>query len=54
VEPEETSVTWQRLGKHIPMATNAHATIEEPLEAVFYMVYANVKQDDSILLSGFW
>jgi hypothetical protein len=29
VEPEQTSITTQRLVKHIPAATNTQATIEE-------------------------
>jgi hypothetical protein len=35
LEPEETAVIMQRLGKHIPTATDTHATIEELLDAVF-------------------
>jgi hypothetical protein len=30
VKSEETSIARQVLGKHIPAATNTHATIEEP------------------------
>jgi hypothetical protein len=37
VEPEETVVVRQRLGKHVPTATNTHATTEELLDAVFSM-----------------
>jgi hypothetical protein len=29
MEPEQSSIARQRLGKHIPAATNIHATIEE-------------------------
>jgi hypothetical protein len=29
VGPEQTSIARQRLGKHIPAATNTQATIEE-------------------------
>jgi hypothetical protein len=29
VEQERTSIAMQRLGKHIPSATNTHATTEE-------------------------
>jgi hypothetical protein len=29
LKSEETSIARQRLGKHIPAATNTHATIEE-------------------------
>jgi hypothetical protein len=29
------SVSRQRIGKHVPAATNAHRTIELPLETVF-------------------
>jgi hypothetical protein len=35
VESEETAVAKQRLGKHVPAATNTHTTIEEVLDAVF-------------------
>jgi hypothetical protein len=35
MEPEETSITRQRLSKHVPAATNTQATIEELLEAMF-------------------
>jgi hypothetical protein len=31
VEPEQTSIARQPLDKHIPAATNTHATIEEPV-----------------------
>jgi hypothetical protein len=37
VEPEETAVARQPLGKHVPGATNAHSTIKELLDAVFSM-----------------
>jgi ribosome-interacting GTPase 1 len=37
VEPEETAVAMQRMGKHASAATNQHAAIEELLEMVFYM-----------------
>jgi hypothetical protein len=37
VEPEETAVARQWLGKHAPAATNIHATTEELLDAVFSM-----------------
>jgi hypothetical protein len=37
VEPEDTAVARQRLGKHVQAATNAHATTEELLDAVFSM-----------------
>jgi hypothetical protein len=36
-EPEETAVGRQRLRKHVPAATNTHATTEGLLDAVFYM-----------------
>jgi hypothetical protein len=29
------AVSWQRLGEHIPVATDTHATIEILLETVF-------------------
>jgi hypothetical protein len=35
VEPEETVVASQRLGKHVPAAENTHAETEKLLEAVF-------------------
>jgi hypothetical protein len=35
MEPEETSIARQRLGKHIPAATNTQATLKEFLETVF-------------------
>jgi hypothetical protein len=31
VEPEQTPIARQRLGKHIYAATNTQATIEEPV-----------------------
>jgi hypothetical protein len=37
VEPEETTVAWQRLVEHVPAATNTHSTIEELLDAVLSM-----------------
>jgi hypothetical protein len=34
VEPEETAIVLQHLGKHVPTTTtNTHATVEEALEA---------------------
>jgi hypothetical protein len=33
---ETTFVSRQRLGKHVPVATYTHATIQVPLETVFY------------------
>jgi hypothetical protein len=39
VEPEEMVVARQQLSKHVPMATNTHATTEELLDAVFYVVH---------------
>jgi hypothetical protein len=38
LEPEETAVAVQQLGKHVPMVTNTHATIEGLLDAVFSML----------------
>jgi hypothetical protein len=38
VEPEESAVARQRLGKHVPAAKNTYATIEELLDAVFSVV----------------
>jgi hypothetical protein len=35
VEPEVMAIAKEWLGKHVSMATNTHATIEELLEAVF-------------------
>jgi hypothetical protein len=37
VEQEETSVAKQWLGKHVPLATNMYATIEELLDVAFCM-----------------
>jgi hypothetical protein len=37
VEPEEWDVTMQRLDKHVSMAMDTHATIEEMLETMFSM-----------------
>jgi hypothetical protein len=36
-EQKETTVARERLGKHVPVATDTQATIEELLEAVFSM-----------------
>jgi hypothetical protein len=33
------NVARQRLGKHLPAATNTHATVEELFDVVFYMPY---------------
>jgi hypothetical protein len=38
VEPEETAVARQRLSKHIPSATNAHARIEEHFHMLFSLL----------------
>jgi hypothetical protein len=35
VQPEETVVASQRLGKHVPAATNIYATIQEMSDPVF-------------------
>jgi hypothetical protein len=35
VEPEETFITRQRLGKHVPAGTNTQATIKVLLETMF-------------------
>jgi hypothetical protein len=37
VEREETAIASQRLGEHAPAATDAHATMEELVDAVFSM-----------------
>jgi hypothetical protein len=37
VEPEETSTARHRLGKQVSAATDTQATIENLLEAVFYI-----------------
>jgi hypothetical protein len=37
MEPEETVVSRQRLGKHVLAANNTHGTTEELLDAVFSM-----------------
>jgi hypothetical protein len=40
VEPEETTVARQRLGKHVPIATDTH--VKELLGAVFvYVVHVS-------------
>jgi hypothetical protein len=36
------AVARQRRGKHVSVATNKYAIMEEFLEAVFYMVHAEV------------
>jgi hypothetical protein len=38
VEPEETAVARQWLGKNLPAKADTHATIEELLDAVFSML----------------
>jgi hypothetical protein len=40
-EPEEKSVARQRLDKHICVATNAHETTEELLDAAFSMRFVS-------------
>jgi hypothetical protein len=35
VEPEETTIARQRVGKHVPVAMNTHTAIEELLDMVF-------------------
>jgi hypothetical protein len=37
VQPEETAIARQRHGKHVSVAVDMHATVEELLEAVFSM-----------------
>jgi hypothetical protein len=37
LDTEEKAVAWQRLGKHVPEATNTHAATEL-LDAVFYAI----------------
>jgi hypothetical protein len=37
MEPEETAIARQWLGKHIPAATNIHATTKKLLDVVFSM-----------------
>jgi uncharacterized protein YqgV (UPF0045/DUF77 family) len=34
MEPEEMAVARQWLGKHVPMATNIHVTMDELLDVV--------------------
>jgi hypothetical protein len=41
VKPEETAVARQRLCKHVSAATDTHVTIEEILEAMFYMSFVS-------------
>jgi hypothetical protein len=38
VEPEETVVAGQRLGKHVSAAANTHTAIEELLDMGFFCV----------------
>lgn len=38
VKPEETTFVRKRFGKHVSLATDTHAAIEEILEAIFYML----------------
>jgi hypothetical protein len=40
VEPEDTAVARQRLGKHVPATTNTHET-DELLDAVFSMRFVS-------------
>jgi hypothetical protein len=40
VEPEEMAVAREQLGKQVSVTIDTHATMEEPLEAVFYAVRA--------------
>jgi Holliday junction resolvasome RuvABC ATP-dependent DNA helicase subunit len=37
VDRIDVATAMQRCGKHVSMATNEHATIEEPLDTVFSM-----------------
>jgi hypothetical protein len=37
VEPEEMTAAMQRLDKHMSVAMDMHATMQEQLEAVFCM-----------------
>jgi hypothetical protein len=41
VEPEETAVARQRLGKYVFAATNTQATTEELLDAVISMPFVS-------------
>jgi hypothetical protein len=43
MEAQETAVARQLLAKHVPAVTNAHATIEELLDAVFSMRPCRIK-----------
>jgi hypothetical protein len=38
-ERQETSVARERLGKHVPAATDTQANLEELLEAVFSVLH---------------
>jgi hypothetical protein len=40
VEPEETSIDRQRLGKQVSTATDTQATMEELLGTMFYILSA--------------
>jgi hypothetical protein len=37
VEPEETVISRQRLGKYFVAAMNTHATVDELLDAMIFM-----------------
>jgi hypothetical protein len=37
VKPEKSAIVRQGLSKHVPAATNTHATLEKLLNTVFFM-----------------
>jgi hypothetical protein len=54
MEPKETVVFMQRLGKHVPATNNAHTTIEEFLgPGVFYAghVLSNTCTNKNLVMS---
>jgi hypothetical protein len=40
MEPGETAIPGQRLGKYVPAATNIHVTIEELKSYIFWDIMA--------------
>jgi hypothetical protein len=53
MEPKETAIARQRLGKHALAAMDTHATMDELLEAVFIMrSMPRLYKEGSELVSG--
>jgi hypothetical protein len=42
MEPEGMVIAWQQLGKHVPLAKNAHKIRRTVGHSVFYAVHAEV------------